>query len=66
MKSPQSKAKTVNVKPRKANFMSKLKERLKAMDKTTQRDLCLITAGLMMMGGLPTVAGMFLIISTFI
>jgi hypothetical protein len=46
--------------------MSKLKERLKAMDKTTQRDLCLITAGLMMMGGLPTVAGMFLIISTFI
>ena len=66
MKSPQSKAKAVNAKPRKTNFMTKLKERLKAMDKTTQRDLCLITAGLMMMGGLPTVAGMFLIVSTFI
>jgi hypothetical protein len=45
--------------------MTKLKECLKAIDKTTQRDLCLITAGLMMMGGLPTVAGIFLILSTF-
>ena len=66
MKSPQSKAKAANKKPKNANFMTRLKQRLKAMDKTTQRDLCLITAGLMMMGGLPSVAGMFLIISTFI
>ena len=66
MKSPQSKAKAVNAKPRKANFMSKLKECLKAMDKTTERDLCLITAGLMMIAGLPAVAGIFLILSTFI
>jgi hypothetical protein len=46
--------------------MTKLKECLKAIDNATHRDLCLITAGLMMLGGQPTVAGMFLILSTFI